>query len=114
MGHLELSGFRAPRGHVMEDGMGTHYLRSSGGHFRSLHTRSDNGRIFYLGNPYRCSGTMNDPRGFTIFDTDIDFEQIDNPYKLFYNIYYEDTPYQMFDTSEYVGKIVKLSLGKRT
>jgi hypothetical protein len=58
---------------------------------------------------------VNDPRGFTIFDTDtLDFEQIDNPYKLFYNIYYEDTPYQMFDTSEYVGKIVKVIVRKKT
>ena len=49
---------------------------------------------------------VNDPRGFTIFDTDtLEFEQIDNPYKLFYNIYYEDTPYQMFDTQNMLIKL---------
>ena len=95
MGHLELNGFRAHRGHVMEEGMACDVFEKFdkvfSGHY---HTRSDNGRIFYLGNPYEMFwNDVNDPRGFTIFDTDtLDFEQIDNPYKLFYNIYYEDTP----------------------
>ena len=117
MGHLELNGFRAHRGHVMEEGMACDVFEKFdkvfSGHY---HTRSDNGRIFYLGNPYEMFwNDVNDPRGFTIFDTDtLDFEQIDNPYKLFYNIYYEDTPYQMFDTSEYVGKIVKVIVRKKT
>ena len=117
MGHLELNGFRAHRGHIMEEGMACDVFEKFdkvfSGHY---HTRSDNGRIFYLGNPYEMFwNDVNDPRGFTIFDTDtLDFEQIDNPYKLFYNIYYEDTPYQMFDTSEYVGKIVKVIVRKKT
>ena len=117
MGHLELNGFRAHRGHVMEDGMESSlfekFQRTFSGHY---HTRSDNGRIFYLGNPYEMFwNDVNDPRGFTIFDTDtLDFEQIDNPFRLFYNIYYDDTPYQVFDTTEYVGKIVKVIVRKKT
>ena len=117
MGHLELNGFRAHRGHVMEDGMECSlfekFERTFSGHY---HTRSDNGRIFYLGNPYEMFwNDVNDPRGFTIFDTDtLDFEQIDNPFRLFYNIYYEDTPYQVFDTTEYQGKIVKVIVRKKT
>ena len=117
MGHLELNGFRAHRGHVMEEGMDCELFEKFdkvfSGHY---HTRSNDGRIFYLGNPYEMFwNDVNDPRGFTIFDTDtLDFEQIDNPYKLFYNIYYEDTPYQMFDTSEYVDKIVKVIVRKKT
>ena len=117
MGHLELNGFRAHRGHVMEDGMECSlfekFERTFSGHY---HTRSDNGRIFYLGNPYEMFwNDVNDPRGFTIFDTDtLDFEQIDNPFRLFYNIYYDDTPYQVFDTTEYVGKIVKVIVRKKT
>ena len=72
MGHLELNGFRAHRGHVMEDGMACElfekFERVFSGHY---HTRSDNGRIFYLGNPYEMFwNDVNDPRGFTIFDTD--------------------------------------------
>ena len=117
MGHLELNGFRAHRGHVMEDGMECSlfekFERTFSGHY---HTRSDNGRIFYLGNPYEMFwNDVNDPRGFTIFDTDtLEIERIDNPYRLFYNIYYEDTPYQVFDTTEYVGKIVKVIVRKKT
>ena len=117
MGHLELNGFRAHRGHVMEEGMACDVFEKFdkvfSGHY---HTRSDNGRIFYLGNPYEMFwNDVNDPRGFTIFDTDtLDFEQIDNPFRLFYNIYYEDTPYQVFDTTEYQGKIVKVIVRKKT
>ena len=71
MGHLELNGFRATRGHMMEDGMDVDmfdkFERVYSGHF---HTRSTNGKIFYLGNPYEMFwNDVNDTRGFTIFDT---------------------------------------------
>ena len=83
------------------------------GHY---HTRSDNGQIYYLGNPYEMFwNDVNDPRGFTIFDTEtMEHISINNPYKLFYNIYYDDTPHQTFDTREYVGKIVKVIVRKKT
>ena len=52
---------------------------------------------------------VNDERGFIILDTDdMEFEYVNNPYNLFHNIYYEDTPYQMFDASPYHNKIVKI------
>jgi len=117
MGHLELNGFRAHRGHVMEDGMDCELFEKFttvfSGHY---HTRSDNGKIFYLGNPYEMFwNDVNDKRGFHIFDTDtLELTQINNPYKLFYNIYYEDTPYQMFDASEYENKIVKVIVRKKS
>jgi len=117
MGHLELNGFRAHRGHVMEDGMDCNvfekFSKVFSGHY---HTRSDNGRIFYLGNPYEMFwNDVNDDRGFTIFDTEtLEHTPINNPYRLFYNIYYEDTPYQTFDTRDYVGKIVKVIVRKKT
>ena len=117
MGHLELNGFRAHRGHVMEEGMESSlfekFKRTFSGHY---HTRSDNGRIFYLGNPYEMFwNDVNDPRGFTIFDTEtLEHKSIDNPHRLFYNIYYEDTPFQTFDTREYEGKIVKVIVRKKS
>ena len=117
MGHLELNGFRAHRGHVMEDGMDCKlfdkFEKVFSGHY---HTRSDNGKIFYLGNPYEMFwNDVNDTRGFHIFDTDtLTHTPVNNPYKLFYNIYYEDTPYQMFDASEYENKIVKVIVRKKT
>ena len=117
MGHLELNGFRAHRGHVMEDGMESELFEKFelvfSGHY---HTRSNNGKIYYLGNPYEMFwNDVNDTRGFHIFDTEtLGFEPINNPYKLFYNVYYEDTPYQTFDTREYVGKIVKVIVKKKS
>ena len=117
MGHLELNGFRAHRGHVMEDGMDVDLLEKFqlvfSGHF---HTRSNNGKIFYLGNPYEMYwNDVNDTRGFHVFDTEtLEHTPINNPYKLFYNVYYEDTNYKLFDTREYQGKIVKVIVKKKT
>ena len=117
MGHLELNGFRAHRGHIMEDGMGIElfekFERVYSGHY---HTRSNDGKIFYLGNPYEMFwNDVNDTRGFHIFDTEtLEHTPINNHYKLFYNIYYEDTPYQLFDVSEYESKIVKVIVRKKS
>ena len=71
MGHLELSGFRAHRGCIMEHGheskLYQKFKRVFSGHY---HTRSDDGTIFYLGNPYEMFwNDVNDIRGFHIFDT---------------------------------------------
>ena len=111
MGHLELNGFRATRGHLMETGMDidifNKFEKVFSGHF---HTRSNDGKIYYLGNPYEMFwNDVNDPRGFHIFDTDtLTHTPVNNPYKLFYNIYYEDTNYKLFDAREYEDKIVKV------
>ena len=117
MGHLELNGFRAHRGHIMEEGLACDlfekFNKVFSGHF---HTRSDDGRIYYLGNPYEMFwNDANDKRGFTIFDTDtLKWEYVNNPNRMFYNIYYEDTNYQTFDTREYENKIVKVIVRKKT
>ena len=116
MGHLELNGFRAHRGHVMEDGMDTKlfnkFERVYSGHY---HTRSDDGKIYYLGNPYEMFwNDLNDTRGFHIFDTETCVHTpINNPYRMFYNIYYEDTSHQTFDTRDYENKIVKVVVRKK-
>ena len=118
MGHLELQGFRVNKHLIMEEhgldpNIFTKFQKVFSGHY---HTRSDNGRIFYLGNPYEMYWTdVNDTRGFHIFDTEtLEHTPINNPYKLFYNIYYEDTPYQMFDATEYQSKIVKVIVRKKS
>ena len=117
MGHLELNGFRAHRGHIMEEGMACDVFEKFdkvfSGHY---HTRSDNGKIFYLGNPYEMFwNDVNDTRGFTIFDTDtLTHTPINNPYKLFYNIYYEDTNHKLFNATEYENKIVKVIVRKKS
>ena len=118
MGHLELQGFRVNKHLIMEEhgldpNIFTKFQKVFSGHY---HTRSDNGRIFYLGNPYEMYWTdVNDTRGFHIFDTEtLEHTPINNPYKLFYNIYYEDTPHQMFDVTEYANKIVKVIVRKKS
>ena len=117
MGHLELNGFVATRGHMMEHGMDTSVFdkfdKVYSGHF---HTRSTDGKIYYLGNPYEMFwNDVNDTRGFHIFDTKtIEHTPVNNPYRLFYNIYYEDTNYKLFDTREYKDKIVKVIVKRKT
>ena len=117
MGHLELNGFRAHRGCIMDHGhpgeLYSEFTKVFSGHY---HTRSDDGRIYYLGNPYEMFwNDVGDRRGFTIFDTEtLEHFHVDNPYRLFYNIYYEDTPHQLFDASEYENKIVKVIVRKKT
>jgi hypothetical protein len=117
MGHLEVNGFKATRGHMMETGMDVKtfnkFEKVYSGHF---HTRSDDGQIFYLGNPYEMFwNDVNDPRGFHLFDTDtLEHTPINNPYKLFYNVYYEDTNYKLFNTTEYKNKIVKIIVRKKS
>jgi len=117
MGHLELYGFRVNKQVIMDHGLDSslfdRFKLVFSGHY---HTRSNNGTVFYLGNPYEMFwNDVNDTRGFHIFDTDtLEKVSIDNPYRLFYNIYYEDTNYQTFDTREYENKIVRIIVRKKT
>jgi len=117
MGHLELNGFEAYRGHIMDDGMDSivfsGFKKVFSGHY---HTRSDNGTVYYLGNTYEMFwNDLNDTRGFHIFDTEtLEHIPVNNPYRMYYVIYYEDLDYKTFDTSEYEGKIVKVIVRKKT
>jgi DNA repair exonuclease SbcCD nuclease subunit len=117
MGHLELNGFQAYRGHTMDDGMDSvvfdNYQKVFSGHY---HTRSDNGTVYYLGNPYEMFwNDVNDTRGFHIFDTEtLEHTPVNNPYRMYYVIHYEDDDYQTFDTREYENKIVKVIVRKKS
>jgi hypothetical protein len=58
---------------------------------------------------------VNDTRGFHILDTNtLEHTPIDNPYKLFYNVYYDDTNHKLFNTSIYKDKIVKIIVRKKS
>ena len=117
MGHLECKGFRIHRGYVMEQGIDVglfdKFEKVYSGHY---HTRSDDGKLFYLGNPYEMFwNDLGDTRGFHLFDTEtMEHTPVDNPYRMFYNIFYEDHNYQTFDTREYEDKIVKVIVRKKT
>ena len=118
MGHLELNGFMATRGHFMEHGMDSNvfdkFERVYSGHY---HMRSNKENIFYLGNPYEMYwNDVNDRnRGFHLFDTDtLEHTPVNNPYQLFHNLYYEDTPHQMLDITKYDQKILKVIVRKKS
>jgi len=118
MGHLELNGFMATRGHFMENGMDSNifdkFERVYSGHY---HMRSNKENIFYLGNPYEMYwNDVNDRnRGFHLFDTDtLVHTPVNNPYQLFHNLYYEDTPHQMLDITKYDQKILKVIVRKKS
>jgi predicted phosphodiesterase len=117
MSHLELNGFSPYKGHIMDSGMDAtifnNFKKVFSGHY---HTRSDNGTVYYLGNPYEIYwNDVNDTRGFTIFDTEtLEHFPVNNPYRMFYNVYYEDTPHQTFDIREYENKIVRVIVRKKS
>tara|TARA_Y100000593_G_scaffold73557_1_gene135138 strand:+ start:222 stop:1262 length:1041 start_codon:yes stop_codon:yes gene_type:complete len=117
MGHLELIGFRVHRGYIMDHGTDVSIFnkfdRVFSGHY---HTRSDDGKVFYLGNPYEMYwNDCNDIRGFHIFDTEtLELTPINNPYKLFHVVYYEDHNHQLFDARQLESKIVKVVVKKKT
>ena len=118
MGHLELNGFMATRGHFMEHGMDSNvfdkFERVYSGHY---HMRSNKENVFYLGNPYEMYwNDVNDrERGFHLFDTNtLEHTPVNNPYQLFHNLYYEDTPHQMLDITKYDQKILKVIVRKKS
>jgi predicted phosphodiesterase len=117
MSHLELNGFSPYKGHIMDSGMDAtifnNFKKVFSGHY---HTRSDNGTVYYLGNPYEIYwNDVNDTRGFTIFDTEtLEHFPVNNPYRMFHNIYYEDTPHQTFDIREYENKIIRVIVRKKS
>ena len=83
------------------------------GHY---HTRSNDGKVFYLGNPYQMYwNDADDKRGFHIFDTETyDLEFIENPYNMFEKVYYEDTNSKLFDARYLKDKIVKVIVRKKS
>ena len=117
MGHLELNGFRVNRQIVMDHGneseLYSKFSKVFSGHY---HTRSDDGRIFYLGNPYEMFWTdVGDRRGFTVFDTEtLEHFPVDNPYTLFHVLYYNDDDPALLNSSQYEDKIVKVVVRNKT
>ena len=93
MGHLELNGFEAHPGHVMQSGMDSSvfskFKKVFSGHY---HMKSTKGNINYLGNPYQLY--WNDygcKRGFHVFDTEtLKTTFYRNPFDMFTKINYND------------------------
>jgi DNA repair exonuclease SbcCD nuclease subunit len=93
MGHFEIAGFAMYRGMESHDGLSKDIFDKFdlvfSGHY---HHRSDDGHIYYLGNPYELTWQdYNDPRGFHLFDlSSRNLEFVRNPYSVFARIEYDD------------------------
>jgi hypothetical protein len=119
VGHLELSGFEAQVGHMMEHGMSadlfTKFKKVMSGHF---HHRSHAGNVYYLGNPYQMYwNDYKDPRGFHLFDTKtLKLNFIKNPYEIFVKIFYNDEKenYSMVNCSQFKNRMIKLIVEKKS
>jgi DNA repair exonuclease SbcCD nuclease subunit len=116
-GHLELTGFSLFPGYSQTHGMPKEkfekFDRVFSGHY---HTRSNDGKVFYLGNPYQMFWTdVDDVRGFHIFDTDTyELEFIQNPFEIYQRIYYSDLDYKEFDFSQLENKNVKVVIQNKS
>jgi len=116
-GHLELSGFTVYPGYVHSDGMNKKVFDKFdlvfSGHY---HTRSDDGKIYYLGNPYQMFWSdVNDKRGFHLFDTETrDLEFFENPFTMFEKIYYDEMNDEKIDASKLKDKMVKIIIRKKS
>ena len=93
MGHLELNGFEAHPGHVMDKGTDMTIFKSFkkvfSGHY---HTKSNKDNCYYLGNPYQLYwNDYGQKRGFHVFDTEtLRTTFYRNPFDTFHKLYYNN------------------------
>ncbi len=91
MGHLELNGFEAHPGHVMQTGadmrMFSKFKKVFSGHY---HSKSNQDNCYYLGNPYQLYwNDYGSRRGFHVFDTEtLRTTFYRNPFDTFHKLYY--------------------------
>ncbi len=115
IGHLELEGYDVMRGVKHYGGMNfklfDRYEKVISGHF---HHRQEKENIYYMGTQYQITfADLSETKGFHIFDTDTrEIEFIENPYKMFYNLSYNDEsgPIDIdnFDCNYLEGSYIKL------
>jgi DNA repair exonuclease SbcCD nuclease subunit len=123
MGHFEIAGFQMFSGVKSDEGLSTDTFTKFdmvfSGHY---HHKSDNGHIYYMGNPYELVWSdYNDPRGFHFFDTDTrELEFIKNTNSIFFKINYDDTRedamnyYSNLNLDAYKDTYVKLIVDNKT
>ena len=121
-GHLEIQGFEMLRGIMNDQGLhGDVFAKFEhvfSGHF---HHRSKQGNLQYLGAPYEITWSdFQDPRGFSIFDTDTGHMNfIQNPFRMFHKIFYDDSEKTLdqtveLDYDQYRNTVVKVIVNKKT
>jgi len=119
MGHFEISGFAMYRGMESHEGLDKALFDKFdlvfSGHY---HHRSDDGHIYYLGNPYELTWQdYNDTRGFHLFDLETrKLQFIANPYTMFERLEYNDKEVEHINLDELdlAQKYVKLVVVNKT
>jgi DNA repair exonuclease SbcCD nuclease subunit len=119
MGHFEIAGFAMHRGMESHDGLSKEIFDKFdmvfSGHY---HHRSDDGHIYYLGNPYELTWQdFKDTRGFHLFDLERrELEFISNPNTMFERVEYDDKDCEPIDLDliDLNGKYVKLVVVNKT
>lgn len=119
MGHFEIAGFSMYRGMESHEGLSKDLFNKFdlvfSGHY---HHRSDDGHIYYLGNPYELTWQdYNDPRGFHLFDLSTrKLEFFANPYTMFARVEYDDKEVEPIeiDSLDLKDKYVKLIVVNKT
>jgi DNA repair exonuclease SbcCD nuclease subunit len=119
MGHFEIAGFAMHRGMESHDGLSKEIFDKFdmvfSGHY---HHRSDDGHIYYLGNPYELTWQdFKDTRGFHLFDLERrELEFISNPNTMFERVEYDDKECEPIDLDlvDLSGKYVKLIVVNKT
>lgn len=110
-GHLELAGFEMFKGSLVSHGdspdLFKHFDVVCTGHY---HHRSSANSIHYLGSHGEFTWSdYNDPRGFHVFDTETrELTFIQNPYKMFRKIWYDDRKKMSYDLSDFYQTIIKV------
>lgn len=118
IGHLEITSATMFPGHFVKNGtdpiLFEKYSKVLSGH---LHFRHQIKNIYYIGNVCQLNrGDEGAIRGFAVLDTDtLKVEYVNNPYKLFKTIYYNDSinDYNNFDILEYQDTFTKLVVEER-
>ncbi len=120
-GHLELAGFEMDLGNVCHTGLDRNLFNkfdmTISGHF---HHKSTDGCIWYLGTQYQITwADVDDPKGFHVFDTETrKLEFIENPFKLFHNLVYDDKDpafdIAAIDYGKYKDNYVKVAVLNRS
>jgi len=117
IGHFEIEGFHMFRGVKNDGGMNRsmlqHFDMVLTGHF---HHRSADENIYYLGSPYEFTWSdFDDIRGFHTLDIQTqELSFIENPFKMFHKIYYDDTKPINYDAKNYKHACVKLIVVNKT
>lgn len=110
MGHFEIKGFEMMKGSICDHGIDKNiFSRFEGVYSGHFHHPSEYQNIKYLGAQYEMTWTDYDgKRGFHIFDSESrDLEFVQNPFRIFHKIAYDDADMTIDDIANLNTEILK-------